>query len=90
MHANMTQPTNTWGPWRYDPRASALYLPRTPGNTDPNNDLYWIDLDTIHGPDSINQWIDQLSAKRWATRRILNDLRAALTDLTATQAEVAA
>lgn len=90
MHANMTKPANTWGPWRYDPRANALYLPRTPDSNDPNNDLYWIDLDTIHDDDSINQWIDQLSAKRWATRRILNGLRAALTDLTATQAEVAA
>jgi len=89
MHSAMTQPTNTWGPWRYAPRANAIYLPRTPGNADPDNDLYWIDLDTIHDDDSIDQWVDQLSAKRWATWRVLNGLRAALTDLT-TLTEVAA
>jgi hypothetical protein len=74
---------NGWGNWHFDPGSLQLIYKEAG-----RSEAYWIDLEEMHGPGRVLDWIVQLSHKTWHTPQDLSDLVRALDDLFYLQANV--
>lgn len=71
---------HAWGPWLLDAERLCLCMVRN-GGTDPNANIYEIDLEDVTSPYSLIGWLCQLRSKTWATPEVLGELTRALIDL---------
>jgi hypothetical protein len=70
----MTKPTGIWGYWVWNAKYQTLDYPR-------RSIRYHIPLRNIRTVADIQEWIDQVGDKTWATPQDRADLAQALTDL---------
>lgn len=69
-----------WGPWILD--ADRLCLCRCPDDvTDPRENIYEVDIETIDSSYRLLDWICQIAMKSWGTADVVGNLAIALNQL---------